>query len=277
MTSGLFRRVFYSLRPKVEKAWRSKEVLRAYDAGEYKLPYEVTCAIMAKKGWWSEEGDLYLVWADLELRVTHDGHRALELLDKARQLGCSEDAYYLTKRGEALWAVGNEQQALEYFERSATTSPSLPYLSNFAWALSFVKDPRALDVWKRIVQESPDNCRAHAYFGLETLRSGDRDEALRRAEEAERLQSSSSDAYEVGLLYHELNRVETAIGKYEAALELGYEPKGIPRAAIADCLLALGQESAARESADRAIRDTPDDDYVKEIWKRCQREGESLE
>lgn len=216
---------------------------------------------------WSKVGDVYTLWADLELLANHDPRKAIELLDKAQEIGCSQMAYYYAKRAEALWETGERNMALQCYERSVAADPCAFYLSNLARALSFLNNERALSVWQQVLEEAPKNCLAHTYIGWEAAKSGDRDKALLMAKKAEELQSSIRDVCEIGRLYYELEEFQAAINKYLEAKKLGYYEEGVLYAAIADCYLSLGDASAAQKYAQWAMRIEPENDYVKDVWR----------
>ena len=107
-------------------------------------------------------------------------------------------------------------------------------------------------------------------MGWKAAKSGDRNKALLMAKKAEEFQSSFSDIFEIGLLYHELEEFQTAINKYLEAKKLGCGDEGWLHAAISDGYLSLGDASAARKYVQLAMRSDPENDYVKEIWQEYQ-------
>lgn len=241
-----------------------------YEKDNFGEAYAVLRDVMENEPRWSKVGDVYTLWADLELLANHDPRKAIELLDKAQEIGCSQMAYYYAKRAEALWETGERNMALQCYEKSVAADPCAFYLSNLARALSFLNDERALSVWQQVLEEAPKNCIAHTYIGWEAAKSGDRDKALFMAKKAEELQSSIRDVCEIGRLYYELEEFQTAINKYLEAKKLGYYEEGVLYAAIADCYLSLGDASAAQKYAQWAMRIEPENDYVKDVWREYE-------
>jgi tetratricopeptide (TPR) repeat protein len=107
-------------------------------------------------------------------------------------------------------------------------------------------------------------------MGWEATKSGDKNKALVMAKKAEELQSSFSDVYEIGRLYHELEEFQIAINKYIEAKKLRYDEEGMLNAAISDCYLSLGDASAARKYVELAIQSDPENEYVKEVLHEYQ-------
>jgi len=90
------------------------------------------------------------------------------------------------------------------------------------------------------------------------------------AKRAEELQQSVDDLVEIGRLYHELEKFQSAINKYLEAEKLGYEEKWLLYAAISDCYLSLKDVSQARSYLEQAIRCNPEKEYVKEVRRKYE-------
>lgn len=243
-----------------------------YEKGAFREAYDAFCEFVENDPRSSMVGDVYIKWADLELLANHNGRKALELLDRAQEMGCSQSqmAYYYMKRAEALWITGERQMALQCHERSVAADSDLFYLSTFARALSCLNDNRALRVWQQVLDRDPENCLAHAYVGWEAAKSGDRDKALLMAKRAEELASSVRDVLDLGRFYDQSGEFQSAINKYLEAKKLGYEEQGPFYAAIASCYLGLEDESSARKYAEWAVRCDPENGYVKEVWSEYE-------
>lgn len=239
-------------------------VMELYDKGAYDKAYRAFCDVIKNEPRWCKVADVYIKWADLELLANNNPVRALELLDKAKELGCSLMAYYYMKRAEALWLIEEYQKALHCYEKSVEEDPCAFYRSNLARALSLLEDDRALDVWQEVLEEEPENCLAHTYIGLETIKSGDRDKAMIMAKEADRLASSARDILEVARLYYEMGDFKTVIDKYLEAMKQGND-RGQICAGIAHCYLLMGEVNQAKKYLKRALKYSPENEYVKEI------------
>jgi len=263
------KRIFSKLSPKLLKNNGFKNVWEKYNKGNFNEAYADFLEVIKNQPRYSKVGDVYILWADLELLANHDPHKAIELLDKAQEIGCSQAqmAYCYTKRAEALWETGERHMALQCYERSVDADPCAFYLSNLARALSFLHDKRAMSVWQQVLEEDPKNCLAYTYIGWEVAKAGDRNKALLMAKKAEELQSSVRDVYEIGRLYHELKEFQSAISKYLEAKKLGCGDEGWLNAAISECYLSLGDTSAARKYVQLAVQCDPENDYVKEILR----------
>ena len=266
------RRIFSKLFPKLLQTNGFKHVWAKYNKGHFGEAYALFRDVIENQPRYSKIGDIYILWADLELLANHNPHKAIELLDKAQEIGCSQSqmAYYYLKRAEALWETGERHMALQCHEKSVDADPCAFYLSNLARALSYLNDKRAMSVWQQVLEEDPKNSLAYTYIGWEAAKSGDRNKALLMVKKAEELQSSVRDVYEIGRVYHELEEFQTAINKYLEAKKLGCGDEGWLYSAISDCYLSLGDASAARKYVQLAVQRDPENDYVKEVLHEYQ-------
>jgi tetratricopeptide (TPR) repeat protein len=265
-----FRKISTLFHTKMRQTHTFRDVLAMYDKGDFKDAYADLCSIMEVQSQWSKDGDVYTFWAELELRVNGDAAKAQELLNRGREVGCSEMGYYHNISGRVMWEKGEHEKAIQSFEQSIAEDPSVANLVILAWALSNVGDSRAMSIYDRILEKDPKNCRVHISLGLQAAKSGDWEKAHIMAEKAEQLRSTAQDASEIGGLYHELEEFQSAINAYLEAEKLGYEKKGLLYAAVADCYSSLGQKAPARKYAQRAIRQDPENDYVKDVWREYQ-------
>jgi tetratricopeptide (TPR) repeat protein len=139
------RGIFSKLFPKLLQTHDFGDVLTMYNKGDLGKAYIALCNVMKNETRWSKDGDVYTLWAELELLANHDPRKALEFLEKAQNIGCSEMGYYYNIYAEALWEAGEHEKALQYFEKSVATDPTVSHLRNLAWALSLKHDKRAMD------------------------------------------------------------------------------------------------------------------------------------
>lgn len=271
MAIAPLKRIISLFCPKLRQSQAFGDVLAMYEKGNIRDAYATLCNVMENQPQWSKDGDVYTLWAELELLANHDPRKAIELLDKAQDVGCSEMGYYYMIHAEALWEAGEREMALQYFEKSvAAADASATKLANFAQALSCIHDKRAMRVWQCVLEKDPENCMAHTYVGWEAAKAGERDKAILMAKRAEELHPSVEEVADIGRLYHELEEFKTAINKYLEAKKLGYEERGLLNAAIGDCYLSLGEAGLARKYLKRAMRFNPENEYVKEIWREYE-------
>lgn len=249
-----------------------KDIKALQEKGDYKRAYDVLCNAIESGSRLSKFADIYILLAELEFHVNQDPHKALEALDKAQEMGCTQIAYYYLRRAESLWRIGEIQTALQCFEKSVEAEPCAFYRSNFARALAYLDDARARSVWQEVLEEEPENSQAHSYLAFEAAKSGDRDKAIVMAKKADKLASSKEDILNVASLYHEWEEFQTAIKKYLEVIKLlKFGPdRGWVYAHIADCYLSMGQTGLARKYLKRALKYCPDDEYVKEIQQEYE-------
>lgn len=241
-----------------------------YGKGQVRAAHAALSEMMQTDSRWSKDGDVYTLWAELELLANRDPRKALELLRKADEVGFSEKGYYYVVYAEALWDSGEHKTAIEYFERSVAADGGELHLTSFAQALSCARDERALDVWQEILQKDPRNCLAHIYVGFEAAISGDREKALFMAKCAGELQPSAEEAFDLARLYQDVREFKTAIDIYLKAEKLGYEELGPLHAAVADCYLSLGDVISGQKYAELGLRCSPENNYAKEVWGKYQ-------
>ena len=268
------RRIINLFRPQMRQMRTFRDVLAKYDKGDFKGAYTSLCSVLKIQSQWSKDGDVYTLWAELELRVNNNPDKAQELLARAHEIGCSEMGYYYNVYGTVMLRKNDCERAICYFEQSVDIDPSVPNLIMLAQAVSMVDDKRALSIWEQVLEKDSENCFAHVNIGWQAARSGDRNKARTLAKKAETLRSTAEDAAEIGRLYHELEEFQSAIDAYLEADKLGYEQKALIYAAIADCYSSLDQKSTARKYVQRAMRQDPDNDYVKDVWREYQEKFE---
>ena len=264
------KRIFSGLLSKLPQTHSLQDVFDSREKGEFDKAYTVICQIIDSEPQWSKNGDIHILGAELELLANYNAHRALELLDKAQEIGYSLTALYYAKRAQALWIIGERQLALQCYERSVSADSD--YLRDYARALSCMNDKRAMGFWQQVLDRDPKSVLAHAYIGWEAAKSGNADKALLMSKRAEELASSATDFYELGLLYHHSEEFRSAINKYLEAKKFGYKDQGALYAAIADCYLSLGDISQACKYVQLAISLKPEDCYVKDVLQKCQGE-----
>jgi tetratricopeptide (TPR) repeat protein len=272
MDKNYLRRIFSKLHPKLLQKQvllqiqDFEKVLEMYDKGEFEEAYKTLCDVMSNQSQWSNVGCIYAFWAELALLANDDACRALELLDRAKELGGSDMAYYYNVRGDAMMGIGNYEKAIENYERSIAIDPNVKSLTMFAQVLSYIEDNRAANMWQQILEKEPDNCLAHIYIGLEEAKSGDRGKAMLMAKRAEKLSPSVEDIFTIGTLYHALDDFQTAINTYLVANSQGYKDKALLYSHIAACYLSLGDAKPARKYVEWALKGDPENEYAKEIW-----------
>lgn len=269
---GPMRRIFSELYSIFKDTPIYEEIKALQEKGDYKRAYDVLCNAIESGSRLSKFADIYILLAELELLVNQDPHKALEALDKAQEMGCTQIAYYYLRRAEALWGIGEIQTALQCFEKSVEAEPCAFYRSNLARALSSLGDARARSVWQEVLEKEPENSLAHTHLAFEAAESGDRDKAIVMAKKADKLASSEVDIINVAALYQEMGEFQTAIKKYLEVIKLiKFLPnRGWVYARIADSYLSMGQTGLARKYLKRALKYRPDDEYVKEIQREYE-------
>ena len=253
-----------------------KDIKAFQEKGDYKRAYDVLYNAIESGSRLSKIADIYILLAELELHVNKDPRKAIEALDKAQQMGCTQIAYYYLRRAEALWEMEEIQTSIQCFEKSVEAHPCAFYRSNLARALAYLDDERARSVWQEVLEEEPENSQAHAYLAYEAAKSGDRDKAILMAKKADKLASSKEDILNVAALYHEWEEFQTAIKKYLEVIKLlKFAPdRGWVYANIADCYLSMGQAGLAWKYLKRALKYHPDEEYVKEIQREYEEKSE---
>lgn len=233
--------------------------------GAFREAYAVLREILDTDPRWSKVGDLYVWCAELELHLTDDLSKVRQLLEKARDLGCRYPAPYLRARGMLRWRMGEHDEGIRDLEKSVELEPSITNLMTLGKVLSEDADDRAFGVWQQVLDQDPNNCLAHVYLGVLSLKSGDRGKAILLAKRAERLAASAADYREVGRLYQQAQEFSSAIKAYLNAEGLGYERKGELYATLAVCYLSLGDNEAGRKYLQWAQKCDPENEYVRRV------------
>lgn len=238
-----------------------------YDKGAYRQAYEVLRDIMASEPRWSAVGDMYVWCANLELTLNDDIARTRELLDTALRLGCEDIATYYCLHGYVLCRQGDWDDGIRDLERSVELDPTVPNLVMLGKMLSCRGDARAPDIWARVLQQDPEDCRAHIYLGTVAAQSGDKGKALLMAKRAEELRPTVQNLEEIARLYSEAGEPQTALDKYYEVERLWDGSKASLYAGIATCHFDLGNEQEGCVYLERARGCDPDHVDVKRVWE----------
>ncbi len=241
-----------------------------YDAGDLRGALATLRRRTRSRPGWAQCGDIYTIWAELELLVSRDPQEALRLLDEAKRLGYSVADYYYSIRAKALCDSGEYELGLKYFEKALSADSDLGRMIDFGRALTYSEDERAVGVWREVLERDPNNPSAHVYLGLIAARSGDEATARSEAEKARTMQLSLPDDFYLARLYQQLGEYHDAIRLYREAGKDDLVSNAQVYAALADCFISLGNARAARRHARRALRHGPDGDYMKEIWAKYE-------
>jgi tetratricopeptide (TPR) repeat protein len=260
---GVFSKFF----PKKCQKHSFRDVLDMYHKRFYKDAYSALCDFVEKEPKWLKDGDVYTLWAELEFLANRKPCKAMKLLDKAQEIGCSEMGYYYAIRAQVLWGKRELETALHYFEKSVAVDPSVANIEGLATALSYMHDERAISTWQQVLEKDPNNYFAYAYIEREAAKSGEKDKSILMAKKLEELHpSSAEEVADIARFYHELGEFQAAIDKYLEAKKLGFNEESLLYAAIADCYISLGEGNQARKYMELALKHDPENDYVKEVW-----------
>lgn len=271
MTKMLKRRFLFKLRRILGQPVTCDDLWAMCDDGAAEEAYVTLGGEIENHPELLEHGDICTLWASLVLVATDDVCGAIEILDKAHELGVEDMAYYCGVRGEAMRRLGNYEKAMQNYEESIAINPTVPCLGTYGELLSATDDSRAMEIWQQVLEMDRENCTAHAYIGMELAKSGNRDKAMLMAQRAQELTPSAEDMLSIGLLYYELHEFPTVIKMCLEADQLGNKDKAGVYATIAASHLALDQANEAREYAQRALRCDPGHDYANEIWREYEK------
>jgi tetratricopeptide (TPR) repeat protein len=261
-----FLRSFVSkLSSMMHQNYNLHDVWSLYNEGAYQEAYNTLLYIIDSQSKSTMLGNLYVLCAELELRVSEDPCKALRHLEKAQQIGCLDLALYYEIRGNVMCRLGKHDKGIQDIYNGLAIQHSVGKLVNLGRWLSFLKDERADGVWEQVLDEDPNNCAAFIYIGLKAAQTGNRDKAMLMVEKAKELKPSAENVFEIGTLYYELNLFDDALKAYFKAYKLRYEPKCSLYTAIASSYFSLGDYKSAIEYASRALDLNYNDDYAKDV------------
>lgn len=247
-----------------------KDIRRFYKQGDFEEAY---LALRATIKDYPDNGGMYAIWAELEMRVKNNLSKAEYLINEAYHLGCPED-YYHQVRGNLFYRKHQVEQALTEYERSVSVEPSLDNLLIFAQALSAACDERAISVWESVLQKDPKNVLAYVYLAREAERREDLSKALEMVRKAERLKTSNAEHfYEIGTVYHILEHYEKALEYLLRAKESGFaeqEKLSSLYSHIASCYLRMDDGVMALEHALKAVKIEPEDNDSQRVLELCK-------
>ena len=90
----ILQKIFKKLISEQPKTNSFQDVLAFYKKGAFDEAYRVFCEVIDNEPRLSKVGYVYIIWSDLELQANCNARKALELLDRAQELGFSQIAYY---------------------------------------------------------------------------------------------------------------------------------------------------------------------------------------
>jgi tetratricopeptide (TPR) repeat protein len=211
-------------------------------------------------------GDAYVHCANLELLVNDDPSKAGEFLDTALQLGCDNMAHYYCMSGYVFHRMGQRERGVREMERAVDLEATVYTLRMLAATLSFDGDTRAADIWKRVLEQEPLNCKARVGLGILAAKTGNREEALRMARIAETLDPKARELAEIAELYAEAGETRIALSKYAEVDRLGGASNGPFYAKIAICYFELGNDREGYKYLEEGRRLFPNSVSIKEAW-----------
>jgi len=226
-----------------------------YEKGHYRRAHTVLNKRLKEDKRLSQIGDVYTRLADLELLVKGNPSKALKLLDRASELGYEMSGYYFVTRAQALGQLGHLEEALLHYQE-AVEADGHPYtLSNYAEALSFHNDKRAINVWKRLLRlnEKDYNYLACSFICIEARKSADLESVNEMTQKIEDAVPTASHAFNLGLYYHrQLNEYALALNQYTLAEKLGHPNRASLFTAVSDCYSSLSDQRNATRYARKA-------------------------
>jgi tetratricopeptide (TPR) repeat protein len=250
--------------------YTTKDISRFYKQGDFEKAYLALRAIIKD---YPDNGGLYAIWAELEMRVKNNLSKAEYLINEAYHLGCPEGFYHQV-RGNLFFRKHQVEQALTEYERSVSVEPSLDNLLIFAQALSAACDERAISVWESILQKDPKNVLAYVYLAREAVRRKDLSRALEMVRKAEQLKSLNAvHVYEIGTVYHILEHYEKAREYLLRAKESSFteqEKLSSLYSQIASCSLRMDDGMMALEHALKAVKIEPKNDDCQKVLELCK-------
>jgi tetratricopeptide (TPR) repeat protein len=246
------------------------ELLKLYFQGDYAKAYLALQDVLKTH---PQSGDLYVMWAELEIKANGNFFRAEELLEKAKKLGFSEEFrfYYDFVHGDLMLENGQFDEAIKDYERSVAVEPNVSSLRMLGQALSAADEDRAITVWQEVLDKDPKNCLAYIFLAKEAEKRNNSIEVLALVQQAEELNPSDSDElFEMGRVYQDLSEYSKALEFYFKAEKVGYKDKGDLYSAIASCYLGSGDDTNALRFAERAVEIDPDNGYAREVLNGCR-------
>jgi tetratricopeptide (TPR) repeat protein len=248
--------------------------LALYKRGAYEKAYAILQDVISRHPDW-RLGDAYVLCANLESVVNDDTSKAAEVLDEALRRGCRHDAAYYNVSGRVFWRLGERDRGIREMERAVDLDPGVYYLQELGRALACDGDMRAMDVWKRVLEQEPSNCLAYVHLGILAAMTGDRAKALLMAKRAEGLRPTARELFDIGELYATAGEFQMALDRFAEADRLGVGPSGPLFADIAACHFELGNIQEGCEYLEKGRVRFPNSACVKEVWNRYRKIGKA--
>jgi len=115
-----------------------------------------------------------------------------------------------------------------------------------------------------------NKCEKYLSRARQARENKDLSKALKLAMKAERLEPlNSAVLFEIAVIYHWLNELQSAIEYYLKAETNGYEDKGYLYGGIAACYLKMDNGIKAVRFAIRAVQAEPQNNYAQEMLRMC--------
>jgi tetratricopeptide (TPR) repeat protein len=241
-----------------------------YHERSYQEAYEFYRHYVEKHPKLSKKGDTYVQYAELELLSNDDVQKAQDFLDKAIKLGCTDMSSYYRILGYILWRHDDNDKAIQYLQKSVTLNSKIENLLTYGRFLSHTRNKQATEIWQKVLKLDPKNCLAHIYLGIEASLSGDNDNALSMAKNAEKLVEKINDLFQLGDLYYQLGLFQKALSIYLNCDKMNYPHKSSIYSAIASCYYWLDNYDNSIKYADKVLRIERDNEYAKDVLYACR-------
>jgi tetratricopeptide (TPR) repeat protein len=246
-----------------------KEFRELNRKGAYEEAYRVYRDIYKKHPKWLKKGDPYVTCAKLEFLANQDNDGAMKLLEKAKELGCSDKPYYFLVLGQVFWRKIDIDNAIKNLQKCVELEPAIPNLKAFGEMLSCEKDKRAVEIWEKILKKDSKNAVALAYLGMEARRAGNHEQSHILSEKADKLAKYKEDFFEIGRMYFRERQLEKAIQYYVKCDELDYKTHGMLYHEISLCYYQLKNYQSATLYAGKALNVHFDNEYAKSTLLHC--------
>jgi tetratricopeptide (TPR) repeat protein len=211
--------------------------------------------------------------AELAINETENIEEAERYLSMAvPNLTEGSNSFYHRVRGELFNRKEQYEYAVQEFEKAVEKEPGFGVQCEFATALSYNCDDRALAAWNKINKERPDYADAYYYLGLEYIRQDNFEKAYKLFQKSLELEPEDERyLFELGHVLHATADYENAIKYYEKSIARNCVNQGVAYAAMADCYTKMGQNEKAMDFAKKATEIDGKSEYCKEVLGHCNK------
>jgi tetratricopeptide (TPR) repeat protein len=243
-------------------------IILAYEAFERKNSIEANCMLSKARQLEPSPAEMYYIG-----RLYHFlgfFQEALEAYLSAGRMGYDDRGNLYGDIACCYLHLQNFDKATQYASKAVQIDFQNDYAKDVLMCCT--EKGETCDTLEILLEERHDTCLAFIIHAQEACRDKDLSKARKMASDAELLDPSAVEMFNIARLWYELEDFKRTFETCLKAEKLGFNDKTRLYVLIAVCNYWLDNYDAAIQYAIKLLAIDPDDEYVKEILYSCRKE-----